>query len=704
MNYLRLVSIGVACLALLSACGGDSKDQTHTLSTPLSAPPAPAPIIKTFSGPRDNYTVLKTATGFAVTEKLNIKTTTMVSATDVLKFSDKTINLHIGEKAQSISANELRDLLDLYIAFFNRVPDADGLAYWIDQYKAGMSLENISQSFYAAAQVYSAQTGYTANMTNADFVRLIYKNVLGRTGAYAPPEADVQYWASNLQKGTTRGSLVSTMLVSARSFTNDATWGWVPTLLNNKVELGKYFAVQQGINYATPEESISKTMAIVAAISATDTSTAKSLIGVSDQYFDLFEASRVATVADIKPSTVSYGTSSTGAAQSQIKSGTVSLSGSKEKDGSTEIVLDSGSSNIRLQSNAANTMSVLTDSETGIKIISETGPKGTVIRSYDKTQKYLSGVFIEIKSSTQRYQWQLKADGSTDPSNLINGKVFTPSDPFKPAPPQSQESAWSNFAPAPSSSCYEFIRGITGSGSDAASDIGDALDDVGDPTSKRVGRAAQYLSSLWKRIPQLCQDAPNQTTDAEFQRETVIEAIHAIDEGKLGDLAGKYLTYKDYLEQLKEKASQLRTAINQLPESIRKITGAASSSSTPVSSTVFSKDLNASLNTSSQVATPAKVYIGGSVSCVNGVSKAGSFFMINNCGYTIKLGWCFAGSTGGCSVRTYLTLLTAGQSYSITNSANNYLWYAACQSTYSGKDVYLNDGGGTYYYCSYLSH
>ena len=68
----------------------------------------------------------------------------MVSATDVLKFSDKTINLHIGEKAQSISANELRDLLDLYIAFFNRVPDADGLAYWIDQYKAGMSLENIS--------------------------------------------------------------------------------------------------------------------------------------------------------------------------------------------------------------------------------------------------------------------------------------------------------------------------------------------------------------------------------------------------------------------------------------------------------------------------------------------------------------------------------------------------------------------------------
>ncbi|MFA9274290.1 MAG: hypothetical protein ACEQSE_05385, partial [Candidatus Aquirickettsiella gammari] len=473
---------------------------------------------------------------------------------------------------------------------------------------------------------------------------------------------------------------------------------------NNKVELGKYFSVQQGLNYPTPEESISKTTAIVAAVSSTNTSTAKALVGVNDQYFDLFSSSRVPTVATITPSTVTYSTATTGAAQTQIKSGTVSIAGSKEKDGSKEIVIQLGSSSMRLMTNATNTSSVLTDSDTGVKVIAESGPKGTVIRTYDSTQKYLSGYFIETQSSTQRYLWQLKADGSTEPSNLINGKPYAPSDPFKPAPPVLLDASGFNLAPAPTTSCYEFISGITGSGSDAASDMGDALDEAGDPTSKKVGRAAQYLSSLWKRIPKICPDAPNATSDAEFQRETVIEAIHAIDEGKLGDLAGKYLSYKDYLEQIKEKASLLRNAINQLPETLRNITGAAASSSTPISSTVFTKDVNTTVTTSTQVTAATKVYIGGSVSCVNGVSQVGSFLMKNNCGYTIKLGWCFAGSTGGCSVRTYLTLLTSGQSYTITNSSNSYLWYAACQSTYSGKDVYLNDGGGTYYYCSYLSH
>lgn len=274
-------------IATITACGNDTKHPPQT--TPPHAPPAlihqGPPVV--FKGVRSDYTITRDTSGFKVTDKSGVSVT--VASTGQIQFDDMRINLQIGDKANSIAPVDLRALIDLYIAFFNRLPDADGLEYWIDKFKAGMSIDQISQNFYAAALLYSAQTGYDATMTDADFVRVIYKNVLGRSGAKAPPDADVTYWANELKNGRSKGNLISTMLVSARSFTGNAEWGWVPQLLDNKVAIGTFFAVQQGINYNTPEESITQTMAIVAAITPATTSTAKDLIGVKDTQFNLAE-------------------------------------------------------------------------------------------------------------------------------------------------------------------------------------------------------------------------------------------------------------------------------------------------------------------------------------------------------------------------------------------------------------------------------
>ena len=62
----------------------------------------------------------------------------------------------------------------------------------------------------------------------------------------------------------------------------------VPQLLNNKITVGNYFALQQGLNYLSNEDSISKGMAIAAAVTPTDTSAALNLIGVNDTNFTLF--------------------------------------------------------------------------------------------------------------------------------------------------------------------------------------------------------------------------------------------------------------------------------------------------------------------------------------------------------------------------------------------------------------------------------
>jgi endo-alpha-1,4-polygalactosaminidase (GH114 family) len=237
---------------------------------------------------RSNFTIVKTSSGFTVTDKAGALGSGELSNVQKITFSDLSVNLTVGSNAQTISSANLKTLEELYVAFFNRVPDADGLNYWITQFKNGQSISNIADSFYSAAVQYSAITGYSSTMTNADFVKVIYKNVLGRSGDTAPPDADVNYWAGELANGhATKGTLVSTMLDSAHTFKGNSQWGWVADLLDNKAVVANYVAVQQGVTYNSATDSITNGMAIAAAVTSTDTAAAIALVGISDSGFTL---------------------------------------------------------------------------------------------------------------------------------------------------------------------------------------------------------------------------------------------------------------------------------------------------------------------------------------------------------------------------------------------------------------------------------
>ncbi|MBI1835114.1 MAG: DUF4214 domain-containing protein, partial [Burkholderiales bacterium] len=158
---------------------------------------------------------------------------------------------------------------------------------WVNSVKEGASFDQIAANFYQAALAYPAQTGYSANMSNEDFVRIIYKNVLGRTGQTAPSDSEVKYWADDIGKGSSRSNLINTMLFSARTFARDKEWGWVTTLLNNKVALAKYFAIEQGLNYNTPEDSISNTVKMIDLVTPTDLVVAKKTLALSETQLNL---------------------------------------------------------------------------------------------------------------------------------------------------------------------------------------------------------------------------------------------------------------------------------------------------------------------------------------------------------------------------------------------------------------------------------
>lgn len=239
--------------------------------------------IAVYAGNRTSYATSSASSGhYAIVDKIGSSGTDSLINFDSIRYTDGMQNLNIITDAASISAPQLSSLMELYIAYFNRMPEASGLDYWIKQIAAGQSLEQIGSSFYSAATLpaYASLTGYSGTMSNAEFVTKVYQNVLGRS---TPDQEGLNYWATSLANETqTRGSLIKTMLESAHTFKGDSTYGWVADLLDNKVSVGEYNAVAAAVDYLTPQEAISKGMDIARLITATDTSAAINLIGLAD--------------------------------------------------------------------------------------------------------------------------------------------------------------------------------------------------------------------------------------------------------------------------------------------------------------------------------------------------------------------------------------------------------------------------------------
>jgi hypothetical protein len=249
-----------------------------------------------FSGNRSDYSMMGLSVGTSLDMSIKSKLVTtdrdVTIAVERYDFKDLRVDLTIGDTARSVGATAVKNIAELYVAYFNRIPDSEGMNYWLKQFKSGASIETIGKSFYAAAisPTFSALTGYSSTMSNVDFIRTIYKNVLGRNEV---DQGGLDYWSTALSKpeGTsgaeTRGTLINTILNAAHGFKNDATYGWVANLLDNKFTVANYFAIQQGISYFTPEENYQRGVAIAAAVTPTDTATAIGLIGVNDPSFIL---------------------------------------------------------------------------------------------------------------------------------------------------------------------------------------------------------------------------------------------------------------------------------------------------------------------------------------------------------------------------------------------------------------------------------
>jgi uncharacterized delta-60 repeat protein len=240
-----------------------------------------------YSDKLGNYTIKNRGSHIEVQNKSGVDGTDYLLNMESIKFSDFTLNLGIQSKAAGSKPAEIASLVELYISFFNRIPEADGLSYWISQMQSGRKVSQIADSFFEAGTSFPDLTGYSKSMTDIDFINTIYRNTLGRAGG--ADQEGLKYWAAELASGNaTRGSLVTTILNSAHSFKGDAQWGFVADLLDNKKAVGVKLAVDWGIGYSNDADAIGVGMAIAALITPQSTAQALALIGINSDDLQLY--------------------------------------------------------------------------------------------------------------------------------------------------------------------------------------------------------------------------------------------------------------------------------------------------------------------------------------------------------------------------------------------------------------------------------
>lgn len=174
----------------------------------------------------------------------------------------------------------LSEVTKLYVATFNRAPDAAGINYWVN---SGLGIEQIAQSFFDQTET---QTLYPSGTITSSFVTSVYDNLFNR----APDTAGLNYWAQELDNGTMSKQNFILAVVNG-ALDNDAT------ILANKQSVGLDF-VNKGLNDTNlaktvmqnvdaTSSSTSEALAITSAVSSSSgTLTAETLSGTTFYSYD----------------------------------------------------------------------------------------------------------------------------------------------------------------------------------------------------------------------------------------------------------------------------------------------------------------------------------------------------------------------------------------------------------------------------------
>ena len=177
--------------------------------------------------------------GFIISDNTKAINTLQINQVEGIQFSDFTIDTTSLTKTAALSHSNVVNLVELYIASFNRAPDSVGLYYWGGRLSDGMSLEQIAKSFFTQKETIAA---YPSGMATKDFVTTVYNNVLSR----GPDTDGLNYWVGQLDKGiVSKDSFLLAIINGAMAASGSAV---DRQTLANKEAVGEHYAIYQGLN------------------------------------------------------------------------------------------------------------------------------------------------------------------------------------------------------------------------------------------------------------------------------------------------------------------------------------------------------------------------------------------------------------------------------------------------------------------------
>ncbi|MCI5111183.1 MAG: DUF4214 domain-containing protein [Marivita sp.] len=237
-----------------------------------------------FLGDQSSYTLTIGSDGITVQDRradgAGTDTLRNVELVEFYTDTDRaTLDLQRFGGPAGLSAEDLQSFIELYIAYFNRAPDALGLNFWGTAFANGTSLQEMAALFVNQDETRAA---YPEGLSNEDFATAVYDNVLGRT----PDPEGYEFWVNALNSGGIgRDVFILGVLEGAKADPGpDATPDFIAQqladreFLADKTDIGALYAVHRGMS------DVPNAIAVMAGFDGSDSSLAEAVASV-DQFY-----------------------------------------------------------------------------------------------------------------------------------------------------------------------------------------------------------------------------------------------------------------------------------------------------------------------------------------------------------------------------------------------------------------------------------
>ena len=207
-----------------------------------------------FDGDQAHYTLTLSATSVTITDRREggngTDTLTAIEALDFdTDFTGAPFSLEQFGGLALLSQADLETFIELYIAYFNRAPDAVGLSFWGTAFANGVTLEQSASFFIDQPET---RATYPSDLSNSDFATAVYDNVLGRI----PDQDGFDFWVDALNSGSVgRDQFILAILGGAKAAPPaGASQEFIDQqaadrqYLSDKTDIGGYFAVTNGLS------------------------------------------------------------------------------------------------------------------------------------------------------------------------------------------------------------------------------------------------------------------------------------------------------------------------------------------------------------------------------------------------------------------------------------------------------------------------